>query len=148
MYHCVARRGLDVDRRPDLDARHERIVERVGEHRHDLLAHAVDRQRLSDRIRARAEILAPDPLADDDQVGAGALVVASERLAGERLHAEHAEIVGPDQHDRDALGLRAIGQVRAFAVVGVDRRQVERRAAVPERAERRPGHVAVGLAVT
>ena len=142
----VARRGLDVDRRPDLDARHERIVEGVGKHRHHLLAHTVDRQRLSNRIRARAEILPPDSLGDDDHVGSGALVVASERPAGQRLHAEDAEIVGPDRHDGDALGLRAIGQVRAFTVVGVDRREIERRAPVPERAESRPGHVAVGLA--
>ena len=35
---------------------------------------------------------------------------------------------------------------RAFGVVGVNRREVERRAPVPERAERRTGHVVVGLA--
>ena len=139
-------RTLEVERRPDLDAGHERVLEGIGHHRDDLLTDAVDRQRLSDRVGTRAEILAPDPLADDDDAGIGALGVSVERLPGQHPHADHAEVVGSDRQDADALGLGAIGEVRALAVVGVDRRQIERRAVVPERAERRLGHVVVGLA--
>ncbi len=139
--------ALNIDRHPQLDARHERIVEGIGEHGDDLLSYAVDRQHLADRIGPGAEILAPYPFADDDEVGAGPLVRASERLSREWPHAEHAKVVGPDQHHRDAFGLGPVGQVRAFAVVGVDRCQIERRALVPEGAERWRGHVAVGIAV-
>ena len=73
-----------------------------------------------------AEILAPNPLGHDRDVGVGALLVAGERLAGHGPHAEHAEIVRSDPQNGDALGLRPIGQIRAFAAVGIDGREVER----------------------
>ena len=74
--------ALEVERRPDLDAGHQRILEGVGQHRDHALTRAVDGQRLTDRIRARAEILAPDALADDDRIRSLALVVVSKRLTG------------------------------------------------------------------
>ena len=57
---AVARRGVQIEYGPDLDVGHQRIFERVRHDRDDLLANPVERQRLADRVRPRAEVLAPD----------------------------------------------------------------------------------------
>ena len=144
---AVACRRLQIDRRPDFDVGDERIREVVGQHRHDPLPHAVERQRLADRIRPSAEILAPQALADHDDTGIGALVDPIEGLTDDRLDAEHAKVVGADPQRRDALRFHAIGEVRSLGGVGVDRREIDRRALVAEGEHRRTRQVVVFAAV-
>jgi len=138
--------ALEIERRPDLDPGDERILEGVGQHRNDALPSAIDGQCLTDGIRTGAEILAPDALADDDSVRSLALIFVSKRLTKDRPHANRPEIIGANSQHGHTFRLCTIGEVCALAVVGVDGRQIEPRAAVAKRQERRQRHVIVGIA--
>jgi hypothetical protein len=137
---------LQIERRPHVDVRLERIVEVVREHGQDAMRNAVERQQLSGRVGSRVEVLAPDPFAYYRHVGIGPLVGAIERLTKGGADAQDAKVVGADQQGPDALRLGPIREVGADDAVRIRHRDIECLAVVPVIDRRQTREVAVIVA--
>ena len=127
--------GLQIDRRPDIDAGLQRIVEALRQDAGDPVRDAVQRQQPARRVGGAAEVLPPDPFADHRDARVGALVGALEHAAENGPRAEDPEVVRADWQHAHPFGLRTIGEIDACRAVGVDGGEIQRPALIAE-----PGH--------
>jgi hypothetical protein len=104
-------RDHDVERPSDVDAKE------VGwRHADDRVGHAIDRQRLSDRICRATEPRLPEPVADDRnrpvRPAAARVVRLAERASEDRLHAEPLEETPARPDAVYVFGLRCLREVQ------------------------------------
>ena len=132
------RRRLERERHEQIGLAGEEAREALRHHADDLIRLAIQLDRLSDRARLAGKEPRPHAVAQhDDVLLARVVVVAAERAAEHRRHAEHVKPVAGDAHARYALGVAGAGEVRAELRLDGDRLEALRLVAVVAEAARR-----------